>query len=218
MGWNSFDSYGVYLHEEAALANIEAMAKKLKPYGYNYFVIDNGWFGEYELQPGTNFPAEKHAHDVNLNEFGHFIPSKVYFPNGLEPLARRCKKLGLKLGVHLMRGIPRKAWELDLPIKGTQYTARDIANTDPAGQCKWCQYCYGVDMSKPGAQEWYDGLIQHIADIGVEFIKYDDIFRSSALTQEGPIETTPVQRHRGIAELTEHPLTVKLIGHPRQIF
>ncbi|MEC8279718.1 MAG: glycoside hydrolase family 27 protein, partial [Verrucomicrobiota bacterium] len=42
MGWNSFDSYGVYLHEQAALANLEAMAEKLLPYGYEYFVIDNG--------------------------------------------------------------------------------------------------------------------------------------------------------------------------------
>ena len=47
MGWNSYDSYGVYLHEKAAYANLEAMAEKLKPYGYEYFVIDNGWFGEY---------------------------------------------------------------------------------------------------------------------------------------------------------------------------
>jgi len=43
MGWNSYDSYGVYLHEKAAYANLEAMAQKLKPYGYKYFVIDNGW-------------------------------------------------------------------------------------------------------------------------------------------------------------------------------
>ena len=31
MGWNSFDSYGVYLHEQAALANLEVMADKLLP-------------------------------------------------------------------------------------------------------------------------------------------------------------------------------------------
>jgi alpha-galactosidase len=58
MGWNSFDSYGVYLHEKAAFDNLEAFATKLKPYGYNYFVIDAGWFGEFKLQPGTKFPAE----------------------------------------------------------------------------------------------------------------------------------------------------------------
>lgn len=175
MGWNSFDSYGVYLHEKAAMANLEAMAEKLKPHGYEYFVIDNGWFGEYKLQEGTIYPAEKHAHDIRINEYGHFLPSKVYFPNGLKPIADRAHELGLKFGVHLMRGIPRKAYELDLPILGTEYTARDIANTDPKENCTWCTYCYGVDMTKPGAQEWYDGLIQHIADMGVDMIKYDDI-------------------------------------------
>ena len=175
LGWNSFDSYGVYLHEDAAYANLDAMAAKLKPHGYEYFVIDNGWFGEYALQAGTLFPAEKHAHDIRINKYGHFLPSKVYFPNGLAGIAQRCKELGLKFGLHLMRGIPRKAYDLDLPIKGTPYTARDIANTDPKENCTWCTYNYAVDMSKPGAQEWYDGLIQSIADMGVEMIKYDDI-------------------------------------------
>lgn len=175
MGWNSFDSYGVYLHEKAALANVEAMAKKLRPSGYEYFVVDNGWFGEYELVPGTIYPAEKHAHDVNLNEYGYFLASKVYFPHGLRPIADRCHALGLRFGVHLMRGIPRKAYELNSRIEGTEYTARDVAITDPKLNCKWCQYCYGVDMTHPGGQAWYDGLIQHIADLGVDFIKYDDI-------------------------------------------
>ena len=175
MGWNSFDSYGVYLHEQAALANLEAMAEKLLPYGYEYFVIDNGWFGEYTLQEGSIFPAEKHAHDIRIDEYGYFLPSEVYFPNGLKPIVERCHDLGLKFGVHLMRGIPRKAYEMNLPIKGTRYTARDIADTNPDENCKWCHYCYAVDMSKPGAQEWYDGLIEHVASIGVDMIKYDDI-------------------------------------------
>lgn len=175
LGWNSFDSYGVYLHEKAAFANLEAMAEKLAPHGYEYFVIDNGWFGEYRLQEGTHYPAEKHASDIRINEYGYFLPSTVYFPNGLDGLISRSKELGLKFGVHLMRGIPRKAYEMDLPIEGTPYTARDIADTDPAENCSWCTYNYAVDMRRPGAQEWYDGLIQHIANMGVEMIKYDDI-------------------------------------------
>ena len=135
------------------MENLEAMAEKLKPYGYEYFVIDNGWFGEYKLKPGTLFPAEKHASDIRINEYGYFMPSEAYFPNGLKPIADRCHELGLKFGLHLMRGIPRKAYDLDLPIKGTPYTARDIANTDKAENCTWCKYCYAVDMTKPGAQE-----------------------------------------------------------------
>ncbi|MHC4118332.1 MAG: glycoside hydrolase family 27 protein [Planctomycetota bacterium] len=175
MGWNSFNSYGVYLHEKAAFENLEAMAEKLRPAGYEYFVIDNGWFGEYALQPGTMYAAEKHAHDVNINEYGLFQPSKCYFPNGLKPIIDRCHKLGLKFGVHLMRGVPRKAVELNLPIEGTRYRAGDIVDKDPARNCKWCAYCYGVDMSKPGAQEFYNSLISQLAGWGIDFIKYDDI-------------------------------------------
>ncbi|MDB6114889.1 MAG: hypothetical protein JWQ62_1834, partial [Lacunisphaera sp.] len=175
MGWNSFDSYGVYLTEDAALANLEAMAAKLKPFGYEYFVVDNGWFGEYQLVPGTRFAREKHATQLHLNAYGYFEPSQVYFPHGLAPLIKRCHELGLKFGVHLMRGIPRQAVELNLPIEGTPYRARDIADTTPANQCKWCLYNYAVDMAKPGAQAWYDGLIHHLAAQGVDFVKYDDI-------------------------------------------
>lgn len=173
MGWNSFDSYGVYLHEKAAMANLEAMAEKLKPFGYDYFVIDNGWFGEYLLKTGTIYPAEKHASDVNINKYGLLQPSKTYFPNGIKQIADRAHELGLKFGVHLMRGIPRKAVKQNTPVKGTQYHAQDIADTTSI--CSWCKYNYGVDMSKPGAQEFYNSLVDQLAAWGVDFIKADDI-------------------------------------------
>ena len=173
LGWNSFDSYGVYLHEEAAMANVEAFAEKLKPHGYEYFVIDAGWFGEFELQPGTIYPAEKHAQKMNFNEYGLLQPSETYFPNGLQPIIDRCHELGIKFGLHLMRGIPREVYCLDLPIKGTNYTAKDI--TDTTSICVWNHQNYGIDMSKPGTQEFYNSLINQMADWGVDFIKYDDL-------------------------------------------
>lgn len=173
MGWNSFDSYGVYLHEKAAFENLEELAKKYKKFGYEYFVIDNGWFGEYNLQPGTIFSAELHASDVHINQNGLLQPSKCYFPNGFSALITRCHELGLKFGLHLMRGIPRKAVRLNLPIKGTSWHARDIADTMDI--CNWCPYNYGVDMTKPGAQEFYNSLVDQLAEWGVDFIKADDI-------------------------------------------
>lgn len=173
MGWNSFDSYGVYLHEKAALDNLEAFVEKLKPHGYEYFVIDAGWFGEFELREGTMYSKEKHAKRLNINEYGLLQPSNTYFPNGLKPIIDRCHEMGVKFGLHLMRGIPKVAVEKNLPIKGTPYRAGDIADT--LSICKWCPQNYGVDMSKPGAQEFYNSLINQMAEWGVDLIKYDDI-------------------------------------------
>lgn len=173
MGWNSFDSYGVYLHEKAALDNLAALATEYRQFGYDYFVIDNGWFGEYKLRPGTIYSMERHASDVHINEYGLLQPSVCYFPNGFSTLIAKCHEQGLKFGLHLMRGIPRKAVEQNLPIQGTDYRARDIADTTHV--CNWCRYNYGVDMSKPGAQAFYNSLINQLASWGVDFIKVDDI-------------------------------------------
>ena len=173
MGWNSFDSYGVYLHEKAAMENLEAFAEKLKPHGYEYFVIDAGWFGEFKLQEGTMFPAEKHAAKMKFNEFGLLQPSHTYFPNGLIPIIDRCHELGIKFGLHLMRGIPRTAVKANTPIKGSKSFAQDIADTTSI--CVWNSQNFGVDMTKSGAQEFYNSLINQMAEWGVDFIKYDDI-------------------------------------------
>lgn len=173
MGWNSYDSYGTYLHEKAFLENLRVFVEKFKPAGYEYFVIDEGWYAEYETRPGTLFPTTDKADEINLSADGYFIPSKVYFPNGLKALAEECHRNGVKFGMHILRGIPRKAVKLNTPIKGTPYHASEIANTQST--CSWSPHTFGVDMSKPGAQEWYDGYIQMLADIGVDFIKADDI-------------------------------------------
>ncbi len=176
LGWNSFDSFGGYLHEEAAFAQLEAFAEKLGPAGYEYFVVDIGWYGEYHLREGTLYPDPKyykHAMDIHLDEFSRMLPSKCYFPNGFAKLVERAHELGLKFGVHIMRGIPRKAVELNLPILGSNAMASDIA--DQSSTCPWCHYNYGIDMSKEGSQAYYDSLVALLAEWGVDFIKADDI-------------------------------------------
>lgn len=176
LGWNSFDSFGGYLHEAAAFAQLEAFARKLAPHGYDTFVVDIGWYGEYRLKPGTMLPVpeSKHARTLNLDGHGRPLPSKCYFPHGFAALIDRCHGLGLRFGLHLMRGIPRQAVEGRLPIKGAPgRTAADIA--DPESTCPWCHYNYGVAMGRPGAQAYYDSLVELVAGWGVDFIKADDI-------------------------------------------
>lgn len=173
LGWNSFDGYGSCLDEVAAYANLEALARLLKPHGYEYFVVDIGWYREFELVPGTKSPASTTALALRMHGYGRYLPSQTYFPNGLQPLAERTHALGLKLGLHLMRGIPRPAVERDLPILGTEYHAADVANREST--CRWCPDNYGVDMSKPGAQAYYDSVIALLAEWGVDFVKVDDV-------------------------------------------
>lgn len=173
MGWNSFNAYGCAASEKTLLPNLEAMAARLKPSGYQYFVVDNGWFAEYDLAPGQDYPVERHAAEVRIDPYGRYLPSRCSFPRGLQPLIERTHRLGLRFGIHLMRGISRKAVRLDLPILGTPYRARDIADT--GSLCRWCPYNYGVDMSKPGAQAFYDSVVALLASWGVDFIKADDI-------------------------------------------
>lgn len=173
LGWNSFDSYGVYLHFDAAMANLEAFHQKLQPHGYEYFVIDLGWYGEYSLIEGTIFPNEKHATDLSIDKYGLLEPSQTYFAKGLKPIIDRAHELGVKIGVHMMRGIPRKAVELNTPILGTNYKAADIANKKSI--CAWCHHNYGIDTSKPGAQEYYDSAYKKLADWEIDFVKVDDL-------------------------------------------
>ena len=110
---------------------------------------------------------------MRLDSNGRQLPSKVSFPNGLKPLIDYAHSLGIKFGVHMMRGIPRKAVALNLPILGTDVTAADIVNVEDT--CKWCKYMYGVNMDKPGAQEYYNSVVNQLASWGIDFIKYDDI-------------------------------------------
>src|SRR5664280_628789 len=44
MGWNSWDSYGLRINEQQFRENVDALATKLKPFGYTYAVIDEGWY------------------------------------------------------------------------------------------------------------------------------------------------------------------------------
>jgi len=176
LGYNSFDSYGLNIYEEIALKEIDAFIEKFAPYGYEYFVIDNVWFATFEstMQDGLLCPIGGSGYkDVSINEYGIVIPSKQFFPNGLKPLVDKLHAKGLKFGVHLMRGIPKLAVEKNLPIKGTKYTAKDIY-TD-SDNCTWCTYMHGVDMTKPGAQEFYNSVINQFAEWGIDFVKVDNV-------------------------------------------
>jgi hypothetical protein len=182
LGWNSFDSYGVNIYEEVAMKEIDAFIEKFAPHGYEYFVIDNGWFASPKSQmfKGYLVPVADKTNpvEVTVNEYGIPVPSKQYFPNGLKPMIDKLHAKGLKFGVHLMRGIPRIAVEKNLPIKGTKFTAKDIHTT--FNDCTWCIFMHGVDMTKPGSQEYYNSVFKQFAEWEIDFVKVDDVTHFAA--------------------------------------
>jgi len=164
LGFNSYDSYRSGLTEVKAYALMDVMAEKYLPFGYEYFVMDAGWYN-------TMNPA-KHT-GVGLESFGMCVVNQKYFPNGIKVLIKYAHTKGLKFGVWLMRGIQKDAVRQNLPIPGTKYFSRDIADT--TNICGWSGMNFGVDMTKPGAQEYYNAIIDTLARWGIDFIKVDDI-------------------------------------------
>lgn len=174
MGWNSWDSFGTTVREDEVKANADFIAKNLAKYGWQYVIVDIEWY-----QPNAKAHGYIPRGAVTMDEYGRFLPSPNRFPSaadgtGFKALADYVHSRGLKFGFHIMRGIPREAVDKNLPIKGTNYHAADIA--DKVNICHWegMEDTYGVDMSKPGAQAYYDSLAELWASWGADYIKADD--------------------------------------------
>ncbi|MBQ7638374.1 MAG: glycoside hydrolase family 27 protein [Clostridia bacterium] len=175
MGWNSWDCYGAGVTEEIVKKNADYIAEYLKPYGWEYVVVDIQWSAPN---------AYTHAYDpfteLCMDEYSRLIPAEKRFPSaaggkGFAPLGEYIHALGLKFGIHIMRGIPRQAVHRNTKILGSEHTARQIAKT--ASICQWNTDMYGVDPEKDGAREYYESLFALYSQWGVDFIKIDDICR-----------------------------------------
>lgn len=176
MGWNSFDYYDTTVNEAQVRANADYMAAHLKEYGWEYIVVDIQWYAkgagsrraEYQYIPFSEF---------QMDDYSRLLPDEERYPSsadgaGFKPLADYIHSLGLKFGIHMMRGIPRIAAHSHSKIKGTDVTADEIA--DPYSISRWNPDMYGV-KDTPEGQLYYDSLLELYASWGVDFIKCDDI-------------------------------------------
>ncbi len=173
MGWNSWDCYGAGVTEDELLGNAEFMRDRLKQYGYQYVVCDIQWY-----EPAAKGNVYNNFADLCMDEYSRLIPAVNRFPSsangaGFKPIADKIHSMGLKFGIHIMRGIPRQAVHRNTHIYGTTARARDIASQ--FSLCPWNTDMYGVDTEKRGAEEYYDSLFKLYASWGVDFVKVDDI-------------------------------------------
>jgi len=176
MGWNSWDCYGATVTEEILKGNADYMEKHLKQYGWEYVVCDIQWY-----EPKAVSDMYNAFYPLEVDEYSRCIPAVNRFPSsaggkGFAPIAEYVHGLGLKFGIHIMRGIPRQAVHAATPIKGTDKTARDIAHRHSI--CPWNTDMYGVNVRAKGAQEYYNSLFEMYAEWGVDFVKVDDIATS----------------------------------------
>ena len=175
MGWNSWDCYGAAVTEETVRKNAEYMAEHLKVYGWEYIVVDIQWAGANASGHGYEAFA-----DLTMDGYGRLTPALNRFPGaadgrGFRPLADYIHSLGLKFGIHIMRGMPRMAAHRRLPIDGSGYRCDEAA--DPHSVCAWNPDMYGLRCERPEAAAYYESIFRLYASWGVDFVKCDDIAR-----------------------------------------
>ncbi len=208
MGWNSYDGYGITINEADFKANAEWFAAHLAPFGWQYVVIDAEWYVTDPIPEGNS----KTFHFA-MDGFGRYLPAPNRFPSaagdaGFKPLADYVHRLGLKFGIHIVRGIPRQALESNLPIAGSSYRAREAA--DASDTCPWNFDNYGVDAGKPAGQAYYDSIAQLYASWGVDLIKADCISSHPYKGEEIRMLSTALQK-------TGRPIVLSLSPGPAPV-
>ncbi|OIQ91747.1 alpha-galactosidase A precursor [mine drainage metagenome] len=177
MGWNSYDAWGTSVNESEVLANARYMQSHLMAHGWKYVVIDARWYDSVSSYDDRNLTHDRTGARLYADRFGRLLPAPSRFPSaaggeGFKPLADRLHAMGLKFGIHMMRGIPRQSVDAATPIEGSRFSAKDAG--DPNNTCGWCPDMYGVRDNAAG-QAWYDSCARLWASWGVDFVKVDDL-------------------------------------------
>jgi alpha-galactosidase len=171
MGWNSWDCLGFDVNESEVRATADFMAKNLKDLGYEYVVLDMNWYAA-EGPAGADIISPPY----HMDQFGRLLPDTLKFPSssggrGFKPLTDYVHSLGLKFGIHLLGGIPKKAVDANCLIKGTSLHASSITQPETGGY-RYPTF-HAIDLTKPGGQEYYNSIFELYATWGVDYIKAD---------------------------------------------
>ncbi len=215
MGWNSWDCYGAAVTEDIVRENAAYMAANLKQYGWEYMVVDIQWY-----EPTATNHYYHNFTELCMDEYSRLLPAENRFPSaaggaGFAPLAEYVHSLGLKFGIHIMRGIPRQAVHRNTKILGSTMTAREISTQSSI--CDWNTDMYGVNCSVEGGQAYYNSLFELYASWGVDFVKVDDICRGYPVAEVEAIAAAI--KHCGremVLSLSPGPARLDMAEHMKQ--
>ncbi|MEM9659060.1 MAG: glycoside hydrolase family 27 protein, partial [Planctomycetota bacterium] len=216
MGWNSWDCFGVSVREEEIRANAEFLADRLLRFGWEYVVVDLAWYS-----PTANTENyKKYGLEQLIDPYGRLVPDPIRFPSsaggrGFKPLADFVHSLGLKFGIHIMRGIPWQAVERNTPILHSGARAREIAQ--PLDGCYWFANMDGVNTTRDGGQAYYDSLAELYASWDVDFLKADDMNSWDGEGQREPYHTDEIEALRRAIDRAGRPMALSLSPGAAQI-
>jgi len=199
-GWNSWDCYYSSVTEKEVMQNAVYMRDHLKDYGYEYVVVDIRWYCNHPSLGGGNY-NQNGTQDYVLDAYGRYLPSPTRFPSGFKAMADSIHKMGLKFGIHIMRGVPKSVIGSSCKLMGSESTPWNqvYASTTPA--CTWLKDNLTVQNNEYG-QLYYNSIIDLYAEWGVDFIKVDDLSR--------PFYTDEIQMLRKAIDQCGRPIVLSI--------
>ncbi len=172
MGWNSWDAYGTTVREDEVKANADVMSASLKQYGWQYIVVDFQWD-----EPNAKAHVYREGATLSMDGYGRLIPAVQSFStsvrkrgkaSGILPIM--CTVRDLKFGIHILRGVPRQAFaENTCRLNSARINTQETLPIRRKTLCSWNTDMYGIDMSMPGAQAYYDSIVAQYAGVGGRF-------------------------------------------------
>ena len=174
LGWSSWS----FLRKTPTADKMKAQAlalhnSGLQKFGYEYVNLDDFWY----QCPGPQGP--------NVDPYGRWITDSSKFPaqgdsDGMKVVADYIHSLGMKFGIYVTPGISRQAVKRNTPIKGTSYTAAQIAEPSVKENNYNCKGMVRIDYKKLGAQEYTNSWVEMLAAWGIDYIKIDGMTNSNA--------------------------------------
>jgi len=209
MGWNSWDCYYSSVTEKEVMQNAHYLVDNdLVKYGWQYVVVDIRWYCNHPSLGGGNY-NQRGTQDYVLDEYGRYLPSPTRFPSamvdgqnrGFKALADSLHRMGLKLGIHIMRGVPQKVVGSQYKLKGSEQTPWSQVYNGTTSPCTWLKDNLLVRNNEYG-QLYYNSIMDLYAEWGVDFIKVDDLSR--------PFYTDEIHMIRKAIDQTGRPIVLSL--------
>ncbi|MFD8417899.1 alpha-galactosidase D [Streptomyces sp. NPDC059668] len=205
MGWSSWsmqsskypglnpDGDYSYLTEANVLKQTDALAAKLKKYGYDHVNIDAGWWMDKSWKTG-------------FDQYGRQTPDPVRFPHGMKSVADHIHSKGLKAGIYLPVGLEKGAYgDGKVPVwNAPGCTTADVVYSDLRTTNGW-DNAYKLNFDNPCAQKYIDSQAQQFADWGYDFLKLDGV---------GPGSFKSGDNYNNVADVAAWQKAIATAGRP----